>query len=261
MGLRAKVEVPEENQEVFEPTPQDNAEVPVPEETQAAVPAVQAQAAPPAVSVPKGEVPSLTQLQDRWDTDEVGNVFKRLTGTNGALYLDGKTSLGEYADVQVFSHNSRTMVVPVGNVPNDPAVKKHCRASYDHKSIFDRETGENIAISEYADQIKDQFPKGVKISKYHDIYCTVFSSQKNLEEAKKLGVVQVSISPTAVKDWFAYVKTLKFRELQGVVAPSHRNCVRLVADPRNKEGQNYIAIVFQPCPLEVIAGYTPVIEE
>jgi hypothetical protein len=252
MGLRnSKVVVPEETVA---------AEAPVQEEETTAV-AVKEEVAAPAVAAGDGKgVPTLLSLLNKWSTDDVGNVFPRLVGTGGALYVE-KLSLGEFADVQVFSHNERWMIVPVSDVLNDPKVKRYCRASYDGVTIMDRETGRSVAIDEYSDMIKADFPKGIKVGKYHDIFCTVFNCHKNLEMAKEKAILQVSISPTAVKDWQAFIRTTQFRELQGTVKPTHRNCVRLTADPRMTENsQNYTAIIFQTVPLEVIASYKPIIE-
>lgn len=259
MGLRSKVVVPEDEtvgQEVEEQAaygePADEPQDPSPDP--------QLQEVVVASPQPEVKVPTLLSLLNKWSTDDVGNVFPRLVGTNGALFVE-KLSLGEWANVQVFSHNERWMVVPLSEILNDPKVKKFCRASYDGKTVFDRESGVGISIDEYASSIKDTFPKGVKIGKYHDIYCTVFASQKNAEEAKKKAILQVSVSPTAVKDWQAFIRTAQFRELQGTMLPSHRNCLRLVADPRSTEtAQNYVAIVFQTVPLEDLAGYTPILE-
>jgi len=249
MGLKPKVEVvvPEEETVVEEQV-----------ETTETVPAVQTQAAPPAVAGPNN-VPSLESLKDKWPTEEVGNVFPRAVGSQGAIIVDNLV-FGEYVDIQVYSHNTRYMVVPISKIPNDPKVKPLCRASYDGKNVHDRESGQEISIDEYAASIKGQFPDGVKVSKYHDIFASVFSCHKNLEAAKGKAVIQLSVSPTAIKDWFAYCKISRFRELRGVVLPTHRNCVRVTAEVKMKEGQQFTIMTFGPVPLDVLAGYTPILE-
>ena len=252
MGLKPKVEVqvPEEETVVEEQV----------ESTEAApeVPTVQPQAAPPAVAVPK-DVPSLESLLNKWSTDEVGNVFPRAVGSQGAILVDN-VSLGEFVDVQVYSHNARYMVVPISDIPNDPKVKPLCRASYDGKNVYDRESGQDLPIEEYAASIEKQFPKGVKVSKYWDLYVSIFNSHKNLEVAKAKAVIQISVSPTAIKDWQAFARTTRFRELQGVMLPTHRNCMRVVAELKSKDSNNYTVLSFHPVPLDVLAGYTPLLE-
>jgi hypothetical protein len=244
MGLKAKVEVPVEESEV---------EVPV-EETAVAV------AVPKEVATSAGKpVPSLADLRDAWDMDEAGGNFDRLVGTNGALYID-KLSLGEWADIQVYAHNTRTMVIPISSIPNDPAVKKNCRASYDHKTVFDRESGTKVTIEDYADSISGQFPKGVEKKSYYDIYSVVLGSDKNTSAAKGVGIIQVSISPTAVGKFQNFVKNAKFRELQGTVLPSHRNCLRLEAEPHNEDGKNYVIILFKTIPVDIVKDYTILLE-
>lgn len=256
MGLKPKavVEVPEEETVVEPGFDQEATET-------AAPPAVQpqTQAAPPAVAGPNN-VPSLESLKDKWPTEEVGNVFPRAVGSQGAIIIENKISCGEYVDIQVYSHNTRYMVVPISKVQNDPKVKPLCRASYDGKNVHDRESGQEVSIDDYAASIKDQFPDGVKVSKYHDIFATIIDCHKNKEEAKGKAVIQLSVSPTAIKDWFAYCKTSRFRELQGVVLPTHRNCVRVTAEVKMKDGQQFTIMTFGPVPLDVLAGYTPILE-
>lgn len=256
MGLKPKVqvEVPEEETVIEEQT--ETTETAAPE-----VPAAQpqAQAAPPAVAGPNN-VPSLESLRDKWDSDEVGNVFPRAVGSQGAIIIDSKISCGEYVDIQVYSHGTRFMVVPISDVQNDPKVKPLCRASYDGENVFDRESGQEISIEDYAASIEKQFPKGVKVSKYHDIFASIFNCHKNLAEAQAKAVIQLSVSPTAIKDWQAFVKTTRFRELQGVMLPSHRNCVRITAEVKMKDGQQFTIMTFGPVPLDVLAGYTPILE-
>jgi len=279
MALRNKITIPESPEvntsstevetEVLEVTETEEMEVPEekvtpkPSSAQAPPPAVKTQAAapPPAVAPAEGEAaPSIMSLKNAIDPAEVGTVFKRLTGTNGALYIENKLSLGEFCDIQVLSHSERWFVVP-DHSGDDPKGKRYCRASYDGHHIWDKDKGKFITIEEYGNSIKSVYPKGVRVGKYHDVFAIPFNSNKNADKLIELGIIQVSISPTSVNEFMAYARSTGLRIRRGLFPATHQNCLRIVADPRqNDQGKNYVAMLFQSSPPDALKDYYPIYE-
>jgi hypothetical protein len=250
MAIRStnKTEVPEtvvETKEAFSA---------VPEEVETQV-AVKEQAAPPAVQ--GTAMPSIAELENKWNPEEVGNLFPRIIGTNGALFSDG-VSFGEWIDVQVYSHSSRLFITPVAD-QSDKDAKFYCRASYDGKTIPDRDGGDPMTIDEYAESISDTYEE-VKRSTYHDVYCVILGADKNADKAAASNILQLSISPTSIKGFKAFMLQTKLAVLRGQMIPSHQNCLRVHAVPMSKNGQNYVMTSFSAIPLDVVKGYTPIPE-
>ena len=252
MAIRTnKTAVPETPETVVET---QEAETPV--ETKEV--AVKEQAAPPAVQAEKSAaMPTIAELEDRWNPAEVGNMFNRIIGTNGALFCDG-VSFGEWIDVQIYSHSSRTFITPVAD-QNDKDAKFYCRASYDGKTIPDRDGGEPMTIEAYAESISDTYEE-VKRALYWDAYVVILGADKNVEKAVNSNILQLSISPTSIKGFKSFVMQTKLAVLRGQMLPSHQNCVRVSAIPMSKNGQNWIQMAFSAIPLDIVKGYTPIPE-
>lgn len=202
-----------------------------------------------------GTVPSITSLANAWPPEDFGNVFPRIRASSGSL-MNEKTSFGEYIDVQVLSHSPRWFVTP-DSKPGDDEASKLCRASYDGKVILDRETGEPMTIEEYIESVPDY---EFKVGKYHDLYCLIFNSAKNTEAAQDLNIVQVSVSPTSVKGFTAFMMQTKLSVMRGQMLATHQNCMRIFAEAVSNKKGDYTMMRFGASPLEVLANYTPIVE-
>jgi len=247
-----------EKQETINETTQPETSTPV--ETS---PAVQEPAAMPSTVV-VGAMESLASLENKWNPDEVGNVFPRLRAASGSI--NGKTmNCGDFIDIQVYSYNTRWFVTPGDNV--DPKIpqsegNKLCRASYDNgKTIKDRESGGSITVEEYMESLSALGYHKPKMQEYTDIYGVIFNSAKDKDKSFNAGVVQISIAPTSRSGFFAYTKQTKLMVLRGQIPADKGTCVRISAEPAppNKKG-DYTKTNFGPVPLDVIAGYTPIYE-
>ncbi len=216
--------------------------------------AVKKKAAPPA-AVDNQVVPTIQELADVMDPLEFGNIFTRIKGQNGAiLTADGETNFGEYVDVQIMSHNDRWFITPD---TKEKSARKLCRASYDNKFIVDSESGEEILIEDYTDSIdKYDFKKG----KYKDIFAIIVNAEKSAEEGEAIGMVQISVSPTAVKTFVSFYTQAKLSVMRGAMQASHQNCMRVYAISKNTtDGDGYTIMGFKPVPVEVTETFTPVI--
>jgi len=234
-----------------------------------------------AVSAPKevavvGEriAPSLMSLENKLNPEEFGNLFPRIVGSNGAACVSGAGGIifGKYIDVQVLSLSDRWMVTPVAE-QNDKGAKKLCRASYDGKNIIDRE-GNSITVESYIESIQKAVdtkgnplflnPKTGKVyefnavSKYRDIFGVIFNSDANADKANELGIVQISVSPTAMKQLKAFSMQAPLFIMRGLMAKTHQDCIRLEADPKSGDSGNYTIFNFKTVPMDVINGYSPV---
>ena len=203
--------------------------------------------------------PSLVSLKNSMDPSEFEGVFPRVTGKGTGLMCEA-LSLGGWIDMQVVSHSERTFVTPGKNLDD---LNYLCRASYDHHTVLkSRETGERCTIDEYKDFIIEEYgDKGVKDPEaqlYNDIFGVIFGADKNFDKAELLNMVQVSISPTAVKFWKQFVAQAPIAVMRKQMPKSHQNCVRVVAEAATgkKSGKSYIAVRFEVVPPEVLAAYT-----
>jgi hypothetical protein len=258
MGLRTnKTVVPQEETTVNQ-EPETKKEETMPE-----TPAVETKevAVKPPAEVPTvaGErvAPSLTSLENKLNPEEFGNLFPRIVGSNGAACVSGTggVNFGRFIDVQVLSLSDRWMVTPDAD-QKDKEAKKFCRASYDGKTILDRE-GNSQTIEDYITSV-DKYEFNAT-SKYRDIFAVIFSAEKEVEKAKALGIVQISISPTAMKQLKAFTMQTPLFIMRGQMAKTHQDCLRIAAEPKtNDSGNNYTIFDFQCVPMDVIAGYTPV---
>jgi hypothetical protein len=202
--------------------------------------------------------PALTSLENAYDPEEFGNVFPRLVGANGAICVSGDTlNFGEFIDVQVLSHSDRWMVTPDADA-KDKQAKKFCRASYDGKTIPDRDGGPSVTIEDYIASV-DGYEFN-PVSKYKDIFALVFNSHKNAEEAAEKGIVQISVSPSVLKDLRAFMMQTKLAVMTKRMLPSHQNCLRIRAEAKSNDNGNYTVLKFEHVPLDVAQLYTPVID-
>lgn len=230
---------------------------------------------PDAPAVQSGRVaPSLASLENKLDATDMGGIFPRLVGSNGAICISGPggTSFGKYIDVQVLSLSDRKMITPVAS-QSDKMARKLCRASYDGVSIIDRE-GNAQTIEEYITSVQTatdikgklinvnpetgQVYEFNPLSSYKDIYCVIFNSDKNIEAAQAIGISQVSVSPTAIRQLKAFVIQSAMYVMRGQMVPSHQDCIRIEADPQSTDRGNFTVLTFGCVPMDIIAGYTPV---
>lgn len=226
------------------------------------MPVVQEPVAAPPSTVVVGAMESLASLEDKWNPYEVGNVFPRLKASSGSINGDN-INLGDCIDMQVYSYNTRYFVVPGKH--SDPKIPdseghKLCRASYDGKTINDRDTGDNVPIPEYMDELREQGYPNPKMSEYTDIYGIIFNSAKDKAKAFDKGIVQVAIAPTSRSGFFAYTKQTKLMMLRGQIPADKGTCVRIMAEPVSNKKGDYTKTNFGPVPLDVIASYTPIYE-
>lgn len=212
------------------------------------------------VVVQESRVPSIASLENFWNPEEYGNLFPRVKGSNGGLNCDG-TMFGSYMDIQVISHSKRIMIVPIPKEEKDKKdLKKFCRASYDGKTIPDRDGGEPTLISDYIESIKDFYPLGCKISSYYDIFCICFNSEKAKEAAIGKNVMQVSVSPTSIKAFKAFAAQVNLSVKRGLMLASHQNCMRVIADAHSDDRGDYVTTSFGNTPVEILQGYEVVLD-
>ena len=258
MGLRNnKVEKPVEEETINTPLEEEVPEPePQPEET--AGPKVSASTT--VSTVVGGDYPTLESCRRAVDLSTM--QLKRIVGSNGQLQLvinkNTKIGLGEWADVNIISFSDRWMVVPV----KDPSVKidssKFCKASFDGENVYDGLQKKLISIDEYSEQIADKFPNGTNTQKYLDLVVMVLGAAKNGDKAQDEAVLQVSISPTAVKEFEQYRVSCPIRVMQGRVPVTHQCCLRITANQQTTtEGQDYVTMSFGAIPLEVVVNYKP----
>jgi len=205
--------------------------------------------------LPEGVMPSIASLADKWDPNEMGNMFSRIKASNGNLNSDG-VSFGEYIDVQVYSHSPRWFVTPISE-QGDTEAAKFCRASYDGTTILDRDSGDSMTIAEYTDGVEGyEFRTG----KYQDLYCIIFGADKNADKAMDLNIVQVSVSPTSVKGFTSFMMQTKLSVLRGQMLATHQNCMRVSAVAQESKKGSYTSTAFGAVPIDVVSVYTPIPE-
>jgi len=252
MGLRTnKVEKPVEEEIVDEIIEEEIPVDPTPE-----VPAV----VPQAAVVVTGDFPTLESCRKAIDLSNM--QLKRIVGSNGQLQLvinkNTKIALGETVDVNIISFSPRWMVVPV----KDPAVKvdatKYCKASFDGERVYDGLQKKLITIEEYEEQISDNFPNGTNTQEYLDLVVMVLGAAKNGDKAQDEAVIQVSVSPTAIKEFNQYLVSCPIRVMQGRVPATHQCCLRITANQQTTTGgQDYVTMSFGAIPLDVVMNYKP----
>ncbi len=236
-----------------EETPTEETPAEAKPETKAVVP--KQAAAPPAQLV---NAPSLMSLRNAMDPNEIGNVFKRLVGSNGAIMeSQDKYILGSYVDVQILSTSDRWFVTPDADMKKDPESSAFCRASYDGKTIQDGD-GNSMTIEEYTDSIQEYDFNEPK--KYLDIFALVIHTQdvKMEDDALAWGIVQISLSPTAVKGYRAFEMQGKLNVARGVVKPNQQNCVRFTAKIKSSKTNTWTAIEAANIPHADIVDYVPI---
>lgn len=211
----------------------------------------------PVIGGVKSDVPSIASLENAFDPEEYGNVFPRIVGTNGAIKVSGETtSFGKFIDVQVLSTSDRWMITPDAD-NKDKEAKKFCRASYDGRTIPDRDGGPSITIEEYIASVDDYDFNPV--SKYKDVFGIIFNADENSDIAGGKGIVQISVSPTAVKSIKAFIMQTNLYVLSGKMLATHQNCMRFRAEAKSNDSGDYTILTFEPVPLDVLSGYTPIV--
>ncbi|MEN8210050.1 MAG: hypothetical protein ABFR50_12450, partial [Candidatus Fermentibacteria bacterium] len=239
-------------------TPDEKVTTPEPEK--AAVVKAEPAVVPAVAAEPGTPAPSMMELANAIPSGEFGNNLPRIVSASGKIKVSGdNTILGEHMDIQLLSSNDRWMVTPVAD-QKDKEAKKFCRASYDGKTIPDRDNpdGEGQLIEEYTDGCKkyDEF----KVSKYLDLFCLVVSTgdPDMTAKAQGLGLVQVSISPTAIGPYMSFARQGNLTVMRGLMTSDKRNCFRIRAEARSSDTSDWTVFVFEPTPLEELADYTPV---
>lgn len=217
----------------------------------ATAPAVRQETAP-AVVDPSSL--SILDLENHQDPEEVGNVFPRIKASSGSINGDG-IKYGEYVDMQVLTWHKRWFIVPG---VQDEAAQKLCRASYDGKTIVDRESGDRMSIEDYLKDLHDNgYPKA-KVSDYYDVIGVIFNAHKEAEKAFAKGVVQLSVSPTSKQSYTAFIRQIKIMVMRGMIRPTHQTCVRVLAKEVNSKKGDYTKTEFAAVPLDVADAFTPV---
>lgn len=281
MAIRTnKVQAPSavsETPAVEETTP---TETPATQETQAPEPTPEAPktetkkpAASPAVkpatamAVHTGDVLSFIKLKNALDPEEYGNTFPRIVPAAGQIRTDSKIQLGTFIDIQVVSTSDRWMYAPVADMNKDPDSTKYCRASYDGKTIPDRDGGPSMTFEEWEEMAADIAKQNKKtpyaewkLAKYLDVFAIIFNADgKFVETAKKIGMVQISVSSTATKAFQAFFMQGPLNVNRGLLPFDKQTCMRIVAEARsNANKQDYSVLVPELVPEEILAAYTPV---
>lgn len=201
--------------------------------------------------------PSIASLRNALDPEVYGNSFPRLVGSNGSL-INEQLILGGWIDIQVVSYSDRWMITPVAD-PKDTEARKYCRASYDGENIPDRDGGEPTPITDYT----SDFPGGYKewkTSKYMDIFGVIFGSEKNTPAGAKLGMVQISFSPTALKKLNAFIVQSRMNVSRGLLLKSHANFMRIAAEIIIGKTNTWTVLNPDFVPAEVVLTYEPIQE-
>lgn len=219
--------------------------------------AVKETAAPPIVS-DGVEVPTIKSLENAIDPVDLGTMLRRAVGASGGIVLDNKVNFGEYIDVQIVSTSARHMVTPVAEM-SDKDARKLCRASYDGGlTIPGFDGGPPIPVEDWIEEMKKAGYEANSVSKYLDIFGIIFSSDKNQDKIDDAELVQISVSPTAVRIFNAFIMQIPLKVARGQIMKSHQNCIRVVAEAVTGDF-NYTVLKFQSTPLSILENYIPVI--
>lgn len=265
MAIRtSKVQVPPEVETQTETPAVETPTTSEPETKAAPAPAVKQQASAPAVVGDKS--PSFAQLENLMDPVEYGNTFPRLVpGAAGMIRTDSNIVLGPWIDVQVVSHSYRWMCAPVSPDKKDQEARKYCRASYDGATIPDREGGKSMTFEEWQEQAaeirkaaKQPAYEQWRIGKYKDIYAMIFNAdEKYRETAVALGIVQISVSTTAIKGFNAFFMQQQLWVAKSMMRPDKAQCIRIKPIPGvNNAGDDFTILVPDLVPLDVIDAYS-----
>jgi len=273
MAIRTnKVTVPETETPVQTETPetevetqaQAQPEIPTPTPTPDPKPATKAPAGEAAIYAEKA--PSFMELRNALDPNDYGNTFPRVVPGSGIIQTDSALMLGTYLDVQVLSFSDRWMYAPNVDMKKDPDSKYYCRASYDGKNIPDRDGGPSMTFEEYeafAAELRTAGKKPPytewKLAKYMDVFAIIFNADPaKLEIAKALGMVQISVSSTAIKAFSGFFIQGLLNVNRGLLPLNKQNCMRIKAEPKINKDQNYTILVPELVPTDILANYTPV---
>lgn len=221
--------------------------------------AVKKTAAAPAVAVGHA-APSLASLKNVFDPAEIGTSFKRIVASNGACEEASQhIDLGKYMDIQVLSISTRWMVAPIAD-DKDTEARKFCRASYDGKTILTNE-GESITIDDYIASV-DEYEEFGPVKKYMDVFGLVLgTADKGKEDqAQNWGIVQVSVSPTAIQGFNSFEMQSKLFIARGQMPADKQNCMRINACKGHNKSTGKTWTYFEPSviPAADLDNYTPV---
>ena len=206
------------------------------------------------------DMPSIESLKDSLDARDFGNLFPRIVGSNSMLICKKGTeqkSLGTFIDVQVISTSARWMVTPKSE-PGDKKAQKLCRASYDGKVIPGWDGEPDMPIEEWIQEIKNAGYPPNNVSKYTDIFCSIFNAEKEAKYAEEVGIVQVSVSPTAVKTLRAFTIQTPLMIARGQMLKTHQNCMRITSLGITGD-TNYTVLEFTTVPIDIVTQYSPVL--
>ena len=211
-----------------------------------------------APAVASTAAPSMMSLANAFDAEEFGTNLKRIVPASGSIKVaKDNTILGKYIDVQLLSSSERYMIAPVSE-SNDKEAAKYCRASYDGKTIPARDGGDPQEIDEYIASV-DAYPEFSK-KKYLDLFVLIIQpSDKDMKElAVDLGMVQISVSPTAIGSYTVFAKQGKLSVLRGVMKAETQNCFRVTAATKAKGNNDWTVFEFAPIPHKDIEDYVPI---
>jgi hypothetical protein len=219
-----------------------------------------------AVSAPAGALstsvvpaPSIASLHNALNPADIGTAFKRIVASNGGCEeSSSKVDLGKYMDVQVLSVSTRYMIVPVAD-DKDKTARKFCRCSYDGETIFNSD-GDTITIEEYIESVSDKYPEFQPIKKYSDVFGLILhTADKNFEEtAKGWGIVQISVSPTAIQSLNSYSMQTKLFIARGQLPIEKQNCIRVNAVKKSNDSNSWTVFEFGLVPAEDMETCSPI---
>ena len=219
-----------------------------------------------AVSAPAGALstsvvpaPSITSLHNALNPEDIGTAFKRIVASNGGCEeSSSKVDLGKYMDVQVLSVSTRYMIVPVAD-DKDKTARKFCRCSYDGETIFNSD-GDAITIDEYIESVSDVYPEFQPLKKYSDVFGLILhTADKAFEEtAKGWGIVQISVSPTAIQSLNSYSMQTKLFIARGQLPTEKQNCIRVNAVKKSNDANSWTVFDFGLVPAEDMETCTPI---
>lgn len=204
--------------------------------------------------------PSLASLHNVFDPTEIGTSFKRIVASGGSCEEASQhIDLGKYIDVQVLSISKRYMIAPVAD-DKDVDARKFCRCSYDGLTITTNE-GESITIEDYIASV-DEYDEFGPVKKYLDIFALIINTENKAkeEDAKNFGIVQISVSPTAMQGFASFELQAKLFIARGQIPADKQNCMRVNACKKSNPATGKSWTYFEPgiIPAADLEHYTPI---
>ncbi len=212
-----------------------------------------------AIAVVTEEMPSIISLRDKLPGQTLGFMAKdnRIVGSNGALVLNKTVKLGEFADIQVLSTSFRWMVGPKTEKPSTES-NKLFRASYDGKTIPGFKDEAEMSIEEWIAEINEAGYEETQKTKYLDVFCTIFNTEKKGLGIKDDDVFQIQVSTTAIQTFDAFTMTTPLKVSRGSMILTHQNCMRVTAKAITGDF-NYTVFEFDTVPIDIVQTYVPVL--